>query len=196
MQAIGRYDFAGLELEDLYRPIIPDPAPGYADQGDPYLLTVPASSGSEYGHYLYHTDVSPEGDRIPVYGSHDLRTFDHLGPALRTDAPLSEHWAPCVVFHEATRQYHMFYSRSRPNQPNADVGQRLRRAVADRPEGPFVDQGSSPCSSRPISPSMPTSTRGTTATPGRRPTFSPTSWSSGTRSGWASGSSRSASAPT
>jgi hypothetical protein len=38
----------------------------------------------------------------------------------------------------------MFYSRSAPHQPDADIGHRLRRAVADRPEGPFIDQGEVP----------------------------------------------------
>jgi len=144
VQAVGDHDFAGLGIEDFYRPIIPNPPTGFADQGDPYMLTVPRSSGADYAHYLYHTDVSHEGDRIPVYGSNDLRRFDYLGKALRAEAPLSEHWAPCVVFNESTRRYDMFYSRSRPAQPNADIGQRLRKAVADRPEGPFVDQGEFP----------------------------------------------------
>lgn len=144
MGVTGGWDFAGLGIDDFYRPIIPEPAPGFADQGDPYLLTVPPSSGADYAHYLFHTDVSHDGDRIPVYGSNDLREFDYLGKVLPADAPLSEHWAPCVVFNESTRQFDMFYSRSRPGQPNADIGQRLRKAVADRPEGPFVDQGEFP----------------------------------------------------
>jgi len=134
-------DFAGLDPEDFYRPIIPRPAPGSADQGDPYLLRVPRSTAADYPYYLYHTDVSGQGHRIPVYGSRDLRQFEYLGKALQTDVLMSEHWAPCVVYNAPTEQYHMFYSRSRPQQPNADVGQRLRRAVADTPEGPFVDQG-------------------------------------------------------
>ena len=144
MRGVEKYDFAGLGIDDLYRPIIPEPAPDIADQGDPYLLTVPPSAGADYPYYLFHTDVSGEGDRIPVYGSTDLRRFDHLGKALRSDVAMSQHWAPCVVFNEATRQYDMFYSRSRPDQPDADIGQRLRRAVSERPEGPFVDQGEFP----------------------------------------------------
>ena len=140
----GAHDFGGLGIDDFYQPIIPSPAPGAADQGDPYLLTPPASSGTRHAHYLYHTDGSHEGDRIPVYGSDDLREFHHLGKALRSDVSMSEHWAPCVVFNPSTGQYDMFYSRSRPDQPDADVGQRLRRAVADSPEGPFMDQGEFP----------------------------------------------------
>jgi hypothetical protein len=138
------YDFAGLGIADFYRPIIADAAPGASDQGDPYLLTIPESITARYRHYLYHTDASRSGNRIPVYGSHDLRRFEFLGKALHTDVSMSEHWAPCVVYNETTEQYVMFYSRSRPGQPNADVGQRLRRAVADQPEGPFVDQGEFP----------------------------------------------------
>jgi Glycosyl hydrolases family 43 len=138
------FDFAGLGPEDFYRPIIPDPPADAVDQGDPYLLTAPASAATGYRYYLYHTDGSHSGDRIPVYGSHDLRRFDHLGRALHTDVAMSEHWAPCVVRNPSTGLYSMFYSRSRPDQPNPDIGQRLRRAVAEAPEGPFVDQGEFP----------------------------------------------------
>ena len=144
MRAGGDHDFAGLQIDDFYKPIIPHPAPGVADQGDPYLLTVPRSAASSYSYYLYHTDPSREGDRIAVYGSHDLRQFQYLGKALQADAPMSEHWAPCVVFDPSAGRYNMFYSRSTPHQSNADIGQRLRRAVADRPEGPFIDQGEMP----------------------------------------------------
>jgi hypothetical protein len=144
MRPTERLDFAGLRIDEFYRPIIPHPAADVADQGDPYLLTVPESARTDFPYYLYHTDVSHEGDRIPVYGSPDLRTFVYVGKALHTDVPMSEHWAPCVVFNPSTEQYNLFYSRSTPGQPNADIGQRLRRAVADRPEGPFTDQGEFP----------------------------------------------------
>ncbi len=144
MRAETNHDFAGLGIDDFYKPIIPHPGPDVADQGDPYLLTVPRSSDSRFPYYLYHTDVSHEGDRIAVYGSDDLRQFEYLGKALQADAPMSEHWAPCVVYDASTGRYTMFYSRSRPDQSNADIGQRLRRAVADRPEGPFIDQGEIP----------------------------------------------------
>ncbi len=136
--------FAGLGVDDFYTPIIAFPATDVSDQGDPYMLTVPASSGTAYPYYLYHTDVSHEGDRIPVYGSPDLRRFEYVGKALPTDVSMSEHWAPCVVHNASTGLYTMFFSRSRPDQPDPDVGQVLRRAVADRPEGPFVDQGEVP----------------------------------------------------
>src|SRR4051794_36377603 len=95
-------DLAGLGIDDLYRPVIPDPSADVDDQGDPYLLTVPSGSGTAFPHYLFHTDVSREGDRIPVYGTHDLRRFEYLGKALRTDVPMSEHWAPCVVRNPVT----------------------------------------------------------------------------------------------
>ncbi len=139
----GEHDFAGLDIGDFYRPILPGSSNDGVDQGDPYLLRAPAPQ-TEYSYYLFHTDGSPAGDRIPVYGSHDLRRFEPLGRALRTDAAMSEHWAPCVVHNPATGLYSMFYSRSRPDQPNPDIGQRLRRAVAESPEGPFVDQGEFP----------------------------------------------------
>jgi len=141
---VQTYDFAGLGIEDLYKPLIPDPVADGADQGDPYLLAVADPATTAYPYYLFHTDVSHAGDRIPVYGSHDLRQFEYAGKALPTDVPMSEHWAPCVAFNPATGLYNMFYSRSRPGQPNPDIGQVLRRAVSDRPEGPFEDQGEYP----------------------------------------------------
>lgn len=144
MRGGAQPDFAGLGIDDFYEPIIPAPAPDVADQGDPYLLTVPRTAPSDHPYYLYHTDVSHSGDRIAVYGSDDLRRFEYLGKALQADAPMSEHWAPCVVYDASAGRYTMFYSRSTPHQPDADIGQRLRRAVADRPEGPFVDQGEVP----------------------------------------------------
>jgi hypothetical protein len=137
-------DLAGLGIDDFYRPIIPEPASDVTDQGDPYLLTVPSSASADYSYYLYHPDESQQGDRIPVYGSNDLRRFDYLGKALSTDVSMSAHWAPCVAYNASTGLFTMFYSRSTPDQPNPDVGQVLRRAVADRPEGPFVDQGEVP----------------------------------------------------
>src|SRR4051794_23387438 len=137
-------DFAGLGIEDFYKPVIPVPAADVEDQGDPYLLTVPDPSGTAYPYYLFHTDVSGAGDRVPVYGSRDLRRFDYLGKALHTDVPMSQHWAPCVVRSPATGLWTMFYSRSRPGQADPDIGQVLRRAVAERPEGPYEDQGEFP----------------------------------------------------
>jgi hypothetical protein len=142
--SVQTHDFAGLGIEDFYKPVIPHPAPDVADQGDPYLLKVPDPSATAFPYYLFHTDVAPEGDRIPVYGSSDLRQFEYLGKSLRTDVSMSQHWAPCVVFNPVTGLYNMFYSRSRPDQPDPDVGQVLRRAVAERPEGPFEDQGEYP----------------------------------------------------
>src|ERR687892_748528 len=102
MTGVQTYDFAGLGIEDLYVPVIPDPAPDVLDQGDPYLLKVPDPSSTAYPYYLFHTDVSAEGDRIPVYGSPDLRRFEYLGKALRTDVSMSQHWAPCVVLNPVT----------------------------------------------------------------------------------------------
>lgn len=138
-------DFAGLNPDDFYKPIIPHPREGETDQGDPYMLTSPDPTRTAYRYYLYHTDGSHSGDRIVAYGSHDLRNFERIGKVLLArHIAMSEHWAPCVAYCDRTKQYNMFYSRSTPDQPNADIGQKLRRAVADSPEGPFIDQGEFP----------------------------------------------------
>src|ERR671920_761574 len=116
------YDFAGLGLDDFYKPLIPDPAPDVADQGDPYLLTVPDPSTTAYPYYLFHTDVSAEGDRIPVYGSRDLRTFDLLGKALPTGVRMSQHWAPCVVHNRRPGRFALAYVVEFWHEERAGVG--------------------------------------------------------------------------
>lgn len=133
--------YAGLEETDFYRPVITQPNPEDKDQGDPYMLASLNPEETNFKHYIYHTDNAPaKGEAITSYGTNDLRNFERIGKVLLTDT-ISSHWAPCVVANND--EFVMFYSRSEQGEV-ADSGHRLRRAVAARPEGPFVDQGELP----------------------------------------------------
>ncbi len=123
MVATTQYDFAGLGIEDLYRPIIPDPSPDVTDQGDPYLLTIPGSESTQYAYYLYHTDVSHSGHRIPVYGSDDLRSFEYLD--------YDGLWRDCYLPSNDTLKLHV---QQHPRQARRAVEYVLARSIGDSPE--------------------------------------------------------------
>src|SRR5688572_10111994 len=130
--------FLGLPQRAFFRPILPE-VEGADDQGDPYVLIVPNSCDTPFRYYAYHTDNSyDEKSAFDVYGSDDLMQFSHVGNALGTTGP-AYRWAPCVRWNG--EQFVMFYSQSTPGQPNADVGHRIRRAVAPSPVGPFFAVG-------------------------------------------------------
>src|SRR5688500_6683427 len=129
-----------------YRPLHPEPA----DQGDPYLLAVPEGVPAAHRYYVYVTrDETSDGrggrpspGAFPVYASDDLATWTAMGPSLREDATRRAHWAPCVWHVPGLdRPYVMLYSRSVGIGEEAHVGHAIRRADAERPEGPFVDSG-------------------------------------------------------
>ncbi len=92
------------------------------------------------GYFAYGTD-SPDqpvlrqtGRIFPVLRSGDLRRWELVGGALN---PLdAEHyWAPEVC--ESKGRYFMYYSAG----GEEGEAQRLRVAISQRPEGPFIDQG-------------------------------------------------------
>jgi GH43 family beta-xylosidase len=105
--------------------------PVYPDtMADPFVLK------HEGVYYAYGTGPGgADGRQIPVLRSTDLVSWEPAGHAL--DSNGHEHyWAPEVAYHEG-RFYMYFSSGSAPE----GVDQKLRVAVADRPEGPFVDAG-------------------------------------------------------
>lgn len=109
-----------------------------ADFPDPSVLRAPDGY-----YYAYATQTKRAGQilNFQVARSRDLATWEHLGEALPTKpdwATTSQRfWAPDVSRHPDGR-YLMYYS-AQPNDPAA--GLCLGVAVADRPEGPFVDSG-------------------------------------------------------
>jgi beta-xylosidase len=96
------------------------------------------------GYYLYSTN----GDlgRLPIFFSKDLVDWDFVADGMPDLAPWAEsgkHWAPEVM--EIDGKYHVYYSA---HDKKNDV-QAIGVAVADSPEGPFIDESSSPMISMP-----------------------------------------------
>lgn len=130
-----------------YRPLYPQAA----DQGDPYLLAVPGGVPADFCYYVYVTrDETGDGrggraspGAFPVFASDDLATWTALEPAIPAgDGPPRAHWAPCVRYVPGlARPYVMLYSHGTGVGEQAHIGHQIRRADAERPEGPFVDTG-------------------------------------------------------
>ena len=129
-----------------WRPLFPEAA----DQGDPYLLAVPDGVPAAHRYYLYVTrDETSDGrggtaspGAFPAFASDDLATWRALGPSLEGDATRHAFWAPCVRHVPGlARPWVMLYSRAVGVGERAHVGDVLRRADAERPEGPFADSG-------------------------------------------------------
>jgi len=98
---------------------------------DPFVLRV----GTDY--YAYGTRIPAlEGRAFEVLHSVDLVNWTSLGGTLEpVDLPTAvDYWAPEVVLIDG--RYFLYYSTGID-----DRFHRLRVAVADRPEGPFVDAG-------------------------------------------------------
>jgi arabinan endo-1,5-alpha-L-arabinosidase len=109
-----------------------------ADFPDPSVLRAPDGY-----NYAYATQTKRAGQilNFQVARSLDLVTWEYLGEALPTKpswaATTQRFWAPDVSRHPDGR-YLMYYS-AQPDGP--EPGLCLGVAVADRPEGPFVDSG-------------------------------------------------------
>lgn len=109
-----------------------------ADFPDPSVLRAPDGY-----YYAYATQTKRAGQilNFQVARSLDLAAWEHLGEALPTKprwaATSQRFWAPDVSRHPDGR-YLMYYS-AQPDGP--EPGLCLGIAVADRPEGPFLDSG-------------------------------------------------------
>jgi arabinan endo-1,5-alpha-L-arabinosidase len=121
-------------------PLVAEPA---TDQGDPFLLEVPAAERADhrYRYYVYVT-----GTGFPVYGSDDL--LDPAGWRRVGDSfpDLSaEHWcwAPCVRYVPGlARPWVMLYSKAAgTGELLGHQGHRILRADSTSPAGPFRDSG-------------------------------------------------------
>ena len=94
-------------------------------------------------YYAYGTGHGPEKDgrQFPVLRSEDFITWHYVGGALPSLPPekgevFTAYWAPEVA--ERDGKFYLFYSAATGGR---DETHRLRVAIADRPEGPFVDAG-------------------------------------------------------
>jgi GH43 family beta-xylosidase len=103
------------------------------DFADPFVL----KTGDAY--YAYGTAApGPDGRPFPVLRSTDLIKWERLGGALEplTNPSARSYWAPEVAGREG--RYYLYYSAS---TSDSDEHHRLRVAVSEKPEGPFVDTG-------------------------------------------------------
>lgn len=83
-------------------------------------------------YYAYGTGQADEaGRQFPVLRSENVTDWIYIGGAQGsvTDPPLRKYWAPEVVEHQGT--FCLYYAGD----------QKMRVAIADRPEGPFNDTG-------------------------------------------------------
>ena len=128
-----------------WRPLFPEAA----DQGDPFLLVVPAGAAA-HRYYVYVTrDETSDGrggrarpGAFPCFASDDLVRWRAVGPSLDGDNARHAFWAPCVWHVPGlARPFVMLYSHGEGIGESAHIGHRIRRADAERPEGPFVDSG-------------------------------------------------------
>ncbi len=132
---------SSLPEEDWYRPLHPEEE----DQGDPYVLVSPDPETTRFSFYLYVTSAGDTtgGWAFTVYGSHDLKKWHKMVRTLRTEEGKAC-WAPAVVYvSELDRPYVMIYSQGAGMGPLAHQNQRLYRADALMPEGPFIPSGHS-----------------------------------------------------
>ena len=103
---------------------------------DPFVLR------HEGVYYAYGTGPGAEdGRQVPVLRSSDLVHWEARGHALLPGGgggPGDVHvWAPEVAFHEG--RFYMYYSSGAGAAEGTD--QKLRVAVSDTAEGPFIDAG-------------------------------------------------------
>jgi GH43 family beta-xylosidase len=107
--------------------------PVYPDYfADPFVLE------HEGVYYAFGTGGNPtlQGRAFEVLRSENLVTWDSVGGALELlgTPNAQDYWAPEVGFHEG--RFFMYFSAG-----IGDKGHQLRVAVAERPEGPYRDQG-------------------------------------------------------
>jgi beta-xylosidase len=128
----GKVKEARFGVEGFSNPVID------TSQADPGVIR------TRDGYYLYSTN----GDlgRLPTFFSKDLVAWDFVGDGMPDIAPWSEsgkHWAPEVM--EIDGKYHVYYSAHDKTTDRQAIGV----AVADSPEGPFIDESSAPMISQP-----------------------------------------------
>jgi hypothetical protein len=121
-------------VERFGTPLCPEPA---VDQGDPFLLAVPAGTAAPFRWLVFVT-----GAGFPVYGSDDLLRWTRVGESLPGGGD-AWCWAPCVRYVPgAARPWVMLYSRARgAGDVDGHRDHRLRRADSEHPQGPYRDSG-------------------------------------------------------
>ncbi|ERM83075.1 hypothetical protein P872_06265 [Rhodonellum psychrophilum GCM71 = DSM 17998] len=113
-------------INPVFEPVLADPS--VLQEGDNfYAYGTEDNWGNEGGHKL-----------VPIVKSSDLINWELVGTAFPSK-PIWKNeggiWAPDVA--KVGDEYFMYYSYSTWGDPNPGIG----LAVANKPEGPFIDQG-------------------------------------------------------
>ncbi len=100
---------------------------------DPFVLKV---RGRYYAYATEHAGHPPDGSQVfPILTSTDLVSWQEVGKALPTlGQPYFFYWAPEVTVYND--QFLLYYAVH-----TEEFKSGIRVAVADRPEGPFIDTG-------------------------------------------------------
>ncbi|MDR7128619.1 arabinan endo-1,5-alpha-L-arabinosidase [Algoriphagus sp. 4150] len=113
-------------INPVFEPVLADPT--VVKVGDVfYAYGTEDNWGEEGGYHL-----------VPVIKSSDLVNWEVVGNSMDEKPSWKERggiWAPDVT--QVGDQFYMYYSFSTWGDPNPGIG----LAIADSPEGPFVDQG-------------------------------------------------------
>ncbi len=123
----------------IVNPVVPD------DFADPFVLRV----GNTYHGYATNRAVGGFPVRIPHITSTNLADWSAPTEALTGLGPWAEdgffNWAPGVLRVSPTRYVLYYASKRAGSSPSGQSGQQcLGRAIASSPEGPFVDELTSP----------------------------------------------------
>lgn len=123
----------------IVNPVVPD------DFADPFILRV----GNTYHGYATNRAVGMFPVRIPHITSQDLAHWTSPTEALTGLGPWAEDgfftWAPGVLEISPTRYVLYYASKRAGSSPVGQSGQQcLGRAIAASPDGPFVDELTSP----------------------------------------------------
>jgi GH43 family beta-xylosidase len=95
---------------------------------DPFVLKF----RGEY--FAYCTGNAPDGNVFGILRSHDLVSWSEVGSAMQPlDTQPPYYWAPEVNYDNG--KFYLYYSAGN------EILMEIRVAIADRPEGPFVDAG-------------------------------------------------------
>lgn len=113
-----------------------DAVHGRADPAWSVPLADPAVVRTADGWVVYGTGPVRDGRAVPAAFSADLRDWRGIGNVLEALPPAAgdSYWAPEVCEREGA--WWMYYSVG-----HGDRGHLVRVARADRPDGPFLDQG-------------------------------------------------------
>src|SRR5688572_28483330 len=106
------------------------------DHGDPFALKVPDGVDAPFRYYIYCTGDGGRTDKlVPVYGTNDLLELTRLPENAAVGDMKCHHWAPCAVYVKGLKKPWVMI-KSASSGENMDVGHKLHRLHASKPEGP------------------------------------------------------------